>query len=134
MKDKIRFIHCSDIHLGANPYGIKLRFEDMGKVFKEVVNYALSIDIDFFLIAGDLFDKKNLNAETLNQAIMILKPLIENEIPIYVTEGNHDMSIYGNNYSWLTFLSDKKYIKLLKPLSDEAEKSDRLIVWDEDDE
>ena len=34
--DKIRFLHCSDIHLGANPYCIKERFEDMGNVFEYV--------------------------------------------------------------------------------------------------
>ncbi|MCQ2749634.1 MAG: metallophosphoesterase [Clostridia bacterium] len=100
MKDSLRFVHCSDVHLGANPYQIKERFDDMGKVFKDVVDYALNIeDLDFFVIGGDLFHKKNLNAETLDQCIEILKPLNDKNIPIYVTEGNHDKSNIIHNYS-----------------------------------
>ena len=132
MKDKIRFIHCSDIHLGANPYGIKTRFEDMARVFKQVVKYAEESNIDFFIIAGDLFDKKNLNAETLNQAIEVLKPLNDKNIPIYVTEGNHDMATYVNTYSWLSFMSSKGYIKLLNPVTNESEKEEELVVWNEE--
>ena len=47
MKDKIRFIHCADVHLGANPYGIKERFNDMGNVFKEVIDFDERKDEDF---------------------------------------------------------------------------------------
>lgn len=118
MKDSLRFIHCSDVHLGANPYQIKERFDDMGKVFKDVVDYALKQeDLDFLVIGGDLFHKKNLNAETLDQCIEILKPLNDKNIPVYVTEGNHDKSNIIHNYSWLEFLSKKGIITLLNPVS-----------------
>ena len=33
MEKDIKFVHCADIHLGANPFEIEERFEDMGKAF-----------------------------------------------------------------------------------------------------
>lgn len=134
MKDSIRFIHCSDIHLGANPYQIKERFDDMGKVFKDVVDYALTLeDLDFFVIGGDLFHKKNLNAETLDQCMEILKPLNDKNIPIYVTEGNHDKSNIIHNYSWLEFLSKKRIITLLNPYSEDKETiASEIVPFDEE--
>ncbi|OGO82675.1 MAG: hypothetical protein A2Y18_00970 [Clostridiales bacterium GWD2_32_19] len=119
MGDSIRFIHCSDIHLGANPYGIEERFEDMGRAFMQVVACAISEKVDFVLIAGDFFHQKNLNAKTLEQAVNLLEPLKDAGIPVYMTEGNHDMATYTNIYSWLDFLCQKEYIYLLKPDTDE---------------
>ncbi len=115
MSGRIKFIHCSDIHLGANPYGVDERFEDMGKAFMQVVDLAIIEKVDFVIIAGDFFHVKNLNAKTLEQAVDLLTPLKENSIPVYMTEGNHDMATYTNTYSWLDFLSKKEYIHLLKP-------------------
>ena len=121
MKDKIRFIHLSDTHLGANPYQIKDRFDDMGNAFREVVSYVMQNKnkIDFVLIGGDLFDKKSINANVLDQCTEILKPLNDIKMPIYVTQGNHDMATYSNNFSWLDYLNKKNVITLLNPVKDE---------------
>lgn len=131
MKDKVRFVHVSDIHLGCNPYGIKDRLDDMAKVFKEPVKYILENkdDIDFMIIAGDLFDKKSLNADVINDVISIIKPLNDINMPIYVTNGNHDMETYYNNYSWLQFLNENNYINLLNPEKNDDGEID-LIKYD----
>lgn len=136
MKDKIRFVHASDIHLGANPYAISERFADMGKVFSEVVNYTLETNADFLVLAGDLFDKKNINAKTLTLCLDIIKPLKEKNIPIYVTEGNHDQRTYVNNYSWLELLNDNGYINLLNPVKNDINDDYDLVLYEErkDDE
>jgi len=119
IKNNIKFIHCSDIHLGANPYGIEERFEDMGRAFMQVVACAISERVEFILIVGDFFHQKNLNAKTLEQAVNLLEPLKNAGIPVYMTEGNHDMATYTNIYSWLDFLCQKEYIYLLKPDTDD---------------
>lgn len=133
-KEKIRFIHCSDLHLGANPYQIQDRLNDMGLVFKEVIEYAIDNKVDFVLIPGDLFDKKILNAKTLNQAIDIIKPLNENNIPIYVTEGNHDKATYNNDYSWLDFMNEKGYITFLNPIKKIDSEDESLMLKEYIDE
>ncbi len=111
----IKFVHCSDIHLGANPYSVEEKMDDMKVAFCEAVNFAVSNRVDFFIIAGDLFDKKVLNAKTLEQAMEAIKPLNDAKIPVYVIEGNHDSSTILHKYSWLEFLSQRGSIILLKP-------------------
>ena len=128
MKKKIRFIHCADIHLGANPFEIEERFEDMGKAFKQVCDFAIDKKVDFVLIAGDFFHNKQLNPKTLEQAINSLEKLKEKNIPVFLTEGNHDRETYSNTYSWLQFLSAKKYIILLRPSRERGE--NLLKFWD----
>ncbi len=129
MKENIKFIHCADIHLGANPFEISERFEDMGKALEQVCNFALDEKVDFILIAGDFFHNKVLNPKTLEQAITLLEKLKNANIPVFLTEGNHDMETYSNVYSWLQFLSSRKYINLLRPNKKKNEKI--LKMWDE---
>ena len=69
MKDSIKFVHCADIHLGANPFEIEERFEDMGKALEQVCEFALEEKVDFMVIAGDFFHNKAINPKTLEQAI-----------------------------------------------------------------
>lgn len=130
MKEKIKFIHCADIHLGANPFEIEERFDDMGKALDQVCNFAVDNQVDFVIIAGDFFHNKALNAKTLEQAINSLEKLKNANIPVFLTEGNHDMETYSNVYSWLQFLSSRNYIYLLRP---NKIKNENLIkMWDEE--
>jgi len=128
MENKIKFIHCSDIHLGANPFEIEERFEDMGKAFEQVCEFAIKEEVNFVLIAGDFFHNKILNPKTLEQAIFSLEKLKNAEIPVFLTEGNHDMETYSNVYSWLQFLSARKYIHLLR--QNKNKKENLLKLWD----
>lgn len=130
MKEKIKFIHSADIHLGANPFEIEERFDDMGKALDQVCNFAVDNQVDFVIIAGDFFHNKALNAKTLEQAINSLEKLKNANIPVFLTEGNHDMETYSNVYSWLQFLSSRNYIYLLRP---NKIKTENLIkMWDEE--
>ena len=121
MKNNIKFIHCADVHLGANPFEIEERFEDMGKALNQVCEFALEEKVDFILIAGDFFHNKVLNPKTLEQAINNLEKLKKAKIPVFLTEGNHDMETYSHIYSWLQFLSARKYIYLLRPNKNKGE-------------
>ena len=122
MKNNIKFVHCSDIHLGANPFGIEERFEDMGNALKQVFQFAIDEKVDFVLIAGDFFHNKQLEPKTLEQAINLLEILKKENILVFLTEGNHDMPNYATTYGWLQFLSSKGYIHLLKPIKNEEKK------------
>ena len=118
----VKFVHCADIHLGANPFEIEERFEDMGKAFSQVCKFAIKEKVDFVLIAGDFFHNKTVNPRTLEQALEELEKLKKANIPVFLTEGNHDMSSYTHVYSWLQFLSSRKDIILLKTV-----KNDKLL-------
>lgn len=128
MKDSIKFVHCADIHLGANPFEIEERFEDMGKALEQVCNFAIEEKVDFILIAGDFFHNKVLTPKTLEQAITILDKVKMANIPVFLTEGNHDMETYSNVYSWLQFLSSRNYIYLLR--ANKYKEDNILKIWD----
>jgi DNA repair exonuclease SbcCD nuclease subunit len=115
----MRILHCSDIHLGRRVVGASgkfsdKRFDDYFTSFDYIVEYALANDIDVFVIAGDLFDKRELSPEVLLRLERILSKLKSHNIPCLVIEGNHDNITSGKeSESWIMYLAEKGM--LLRP-------------------
>jgi DNA repair protein SbcD/Mre11 len=109
------FIHVADTHLGYEQYGVRERFNDFSRTFWDITDDALRRRVDFMVIAGDLFNKRAIDAQTLIHAIEGLKKLKDNHIPVIAIEGNHDRSYYRDGVSWLQFLCYQGFITLLAP-------------------
>jgi DNA repair exonuclease SbcCD nuclease subunit len=109
------FIHIADTHLGYEQYGVRERFNDFSRAFWDIVDDALNRHVDFMVIAGDLFNKRAIDALTLIHAIEGLKKLKARGIPVVAIEGNHDRSYYRDGISWLQFLCHQQYLTLLAP-------------------
>jgi exonuclease SbcD len=109
------FIHIADIHLGYEQYGVRERFNDFSRVFWDIMQEAVERPVDFVVIAGDLFNKRAIDALTLIHAIEGLRLLKEKGIPVLAIEGNHDRSYYRDGISWLQFLCHQEYLMLLAP-------------------
>ncbi|HEY6410597.1 MAG TPA: DNA repair exonuclease [Ktedonobacteraceae bacterium] len=109
------FIHIADTHLGYEQYGVRERFNDFSRVFWDIMDEAVHRQVDFVVIAGDLFNKRAIDAQTLIHAIEGLKKLKERHIPVIAIEGNHDRSYYRDGISWLQFLCHQEYLILLAP-------------------
>jgi len=109
------FVHCADLHLGCQQFNEDERWEDFGKAFGQVVDYALANRVDYVLIAGDLFHQRSISAPTLSQAIFYLSKLKDAGIKVIAIEGNHDKAFYLDKDSWMSFLHDQGYFILLKP-------------------
>src|SRR5436190_14228041 len=109
------FIHVADTHLGYEQYGVRERFNDFTRSFWNVVDEALERNVDFMVIAGDLFNKRAIDAQTLIHAIEGLRKLKDRNIPVIAIEGNHDRSYYREGISWLQFLCYQGYLMLLEP-------------------
>jgi DNA repair exonuclease SbcCD nuclease subunit len=114
------FIHIADTHLGYEQYGLRERFNDFSRSFWKIIDDAINRKIDFMVIAGDLFNKRAIDAQTLIHAIEGLKRLKEHNIPVITIEGNHDRSYYRDGVSWLQFLCYQGYIILLTPIMQEG--------------
>ncbi len=121
----VRFLHIADAHLGFEQYGKFRRFRDFGRVFRKAIEFGVEEKVDFIIIAGDLFNKRSINATTLLQADESLSIAKEAGIPVVVCEGNHDSPPYGDNWSWLGYLSRKGHIILLGP----EDKTGNLVQW-----
>ena len=112
----MKFIHCSDIHLGRRPVGgigeySEKRFNDYFNAFNKVVDITIEKEVDALLIAGDLFDKRELSPDILYKTETILHRLKENNIPVVVIEGNHDNITNDNEGgSWIGYLETKELI------------------------
>lgn len=109
------FIHVADTHLGYEQYGVRERFNDFSRAFWDIMQEASQRRVNFVVIAGDLFNKRAIDARTLLHAIEGLKQLREQGIPVLAIEGNHDRSYYREGVSWLQFLCAQQYLTLLDP-------------------
>lgn len=113
----MKIIHCSDLHLGKRPSGTKkfsdLRFEDFFQAFDNLIEKISILEVDIFIISGDFFDKKEINANILEKTENLLKKLKEykKNLRIIVIEGNHDV-ISKYEDSWLEYLKIKNYIEI----------------------
>ncbi|HEY4036807.1 MAG TPA: DNA repair exonuclease, partial [Ktedonobacteraceae bacterium] len=121
------FIHIADTHLGYEQYGLRERFNDFSRSFWKIIDDAIDRRIDFMVIAGDLFNKRAIDAQTLIHAIEGLKRLKEHNIPVITIEGNHDRSYYRDGISWLQFLCYQGYIILLAPIMEDG--APQLTLW-----
>ena len=110
------FVHTADNHLGYEQYGVRERYDDFARAFLSVVDGAIARDADFFVIAGDLFNKRAIDARTLTQANEGLRRLADAGVVAIGIEGNHDRSYYRDGMSWLQYLSYQGVLRLLNPV------------------
>jgi exonuclease SbcD len=111
----MNFIHTADLHLGYRQYELDQRFRDFGVSFLKVVDYAIAEKAGFVLVAGDLFNSRNINAPTYMQAFHILTKLKEAGIPCIAIAGNHDRPFIRDHMSWLEALEKHELIRLIRP-------------------
>jgi DNA repair exonuclease SbcCD nuclease subunit len=127
----MKFLHVADIHLGCRRYNLEERTKDFFRAWYDVItNHAIPNKIDFMLIAGDFFDRRNIDPQAMNHAIAGLEILKEAGIPVVAIEGNHDQRDAVSDHSWMRSLSGWGYIKLLEPTRDE-EGHLALVPWNE---
>jgi DNA repair exonuclease SbcCD nuclease subunit len=126
----LKFLHLADIHLGNNQYQNDDRMRDFFYALHAVIRrFAIAEGVDFVVVAGDLFDRRNIEPRVLTQATLIFKELKDAGIPVYAIEGNHDRSGPHDGVSWLRYLSDWDWFRLLEP--DHAEDGRiTLHAWD----
>jgi DNA repair exonuclease SbcCD nuclease subunit len=110
-----RFLHMADCHLGYRQYNLRERFNDFGQAFHDVVGTAIAEKVDFVLLAGDLFQKRAIDALTLNHAIVGLERLAAAHIPCIAVEGNHEHAYYDDYIGWMKFLAVRQLLVLLDP-------------------
>ncbi|MFW6115791.1 MAG: metallophosphoesterase family protein [Chloroflexota bacterium] len=116
----ITFLHAADFHLGYRQYGSDERFDDFSRMFLRIVDAAVDREVDFVLLAGDLFEKRRVDPMAMRVAIQGLEKLRERGIPVLAVEGNHERSYYREQYTWVDFLDAMGYFQLLDPRFDEA--------------
>ena len=132
----MKILHCSDIHLGRRPVGGKgefstKRFDDYFAAFDQVIDIAIDNGVQIMVIAGDLFDRKELSPEVLERTENLFKKLQKKEIRVLITEGNHDnITRDKESESWIVYLINKGYLERPGYLVEEESYSFNPIVID----
>lgn len=113
----MKFLHTADIHLGKTyrSSGEAERYKDFFRMLGGVVSDAITEQVDFVLIAGDLFHTGQILPRTFARTIETLQPLKDADIPCIAVEGNHDWIHRRDSISWMEALSQMGYIHLLRP-------------------
>ena len=123
----MKIVHCSDLHLGKRFSGnkdyIKKRYMDFFNAFATFVDKVEEIKPDVCLIAGDIFDKKEINPDILSKTEYLFKKLKDNvKKDIIAIEGNHDNSRILEE-SWLEYLQEQNILKVFYYNKDFEEKN-----------
>lgn len=104
--DSVRILHCADFHLGVDRLSIgnrsKARRAEVRRTFRTVTELAKKEDVQFLVIAGDLFDSVRLPEDIFTEvrdAFAAISP-----IKVVICSGNHDPatpdSVYMRNDFW----------------------------------
>lgn len=114
--NSVKILHCADTHIGfagtfLGENAEKRRFETL-LTFEKIIDIAKINNVDFLLIAGDLFHANNVEKELIDRVFESFDKIPETKI-IYVA-GNHD-----------PLNSESPFLKFSRP---------NLFVLGEDDE
>lgn len=89
----MKFAHLADCHVGSwrDP-----KLKDLSiEAFSKSINICMDNDVDFIVIAGDLFNNALPGIDNLKVVVKELKKLKEKDIPVYIIPGSHDYSPSG---------------------------------------
>jgi DNA repair protein SbcD/Mre11 len=126
----MKFLHISDVHLGCTRYQLPESPRDFFDAWIDILQkYAVGENVDFVIMCGDFFHKRNVPPETMNYAFAGLNLLKEAGIPVVTIEGNHDQKHNDSEYSWLRSLANWNLLYLLEPTNEEGRISYR--PWDD---
>lgn len=105
----MKFIHLADLHLdqpfeglGKLPARLLAELvEQHEKMIKQVVQQAITENVDFILIVGDTFHHSVVTIQTQQLLINAMNRLNRHQIPVVMSFGNHDYYL-PDNY-WFEF-------------------------------
>ncbi|MFX0164521.1 MAG: exonuclease SbcCD subunit D [Promethearchaeota archaeon] len=122
-QNNVKFIHASDIHLGAAQFRNDYRSDDFIRAFQEILELAIIHCVDFIILGGDVFTSLEILPGKLTKIVNMLrdfKDYTQNSILIIAIEGNHDIRKFSRGVrferrgqSWLKLLNSLGLIILL---------------------
>jgi DNA repair exonuclease SbcCD nuclease subunit len=120
-------LHTADVHLDSDSYGAA-HHERSRRVFQQIVDRALTDEVDLLLIAGDLFDHNRVPDETVAFVRTELDRLRQ---PVVILPGNHD-ALYANAiHDRHDFTAGVNHVHVIRTLNGETIDFPELelVVW-----
>lgn len=104
-----KFAHLADCHLGAQKHP-ELREIEI-RAFKSCLDICMDEEVDFIIIAGDLFHSNLPDMAVVKEAVGKLSEVKEKGINVYINYGSHDFS--PNQTSIIDVITETGLIKKL---------------------
>ncbi len=114
----LRILHTSDLHLGAKFTFLGLKGKEHRRqllaTFSQIIDLAITAQVDLFIIAGDLFDSNNPSRQTVDAVLSGFRHLDNAGIDIVITPGTHErigrdciyLHEFWNDFSQLTIFGE----------------------------
>ena len=94
----MRILHFSDLHIGVENYGridpdtgLSTRLGDFLASLDQVVEFALSENVDLVLLAGDAYKGRDPSQTHQREFARRLSRLSQAAVPTFLLVGNHDL-------------------------------------------
>lgn len=106
---KFSFIHAADLHLDSPFKGVIGDDPEIGEAiyyatfdaFDSLVNLCIDKEVNFLLIAGDVYDSKDRSLRAQLKFRDGLERLTNNNIEVFVVHGNHDpLQGWSSQITW----------------------------------
>jgi hypothetical protein len=95
---KKKFIVFSDQHLEAKLYNIPELEQDNRDLFKQVIDTAIELGVDYLISTGDMFDNNNPRSETIEFVKHQVERCKAAKIRPLAIAGDHSKSINGSTW------------------------------------
>ncbi|MDP4039592.1 MAG: DNA repair exonuclease [Candidatus Pacearchaeota archaeon] len=92
----MKFAHLADCHLGGWRYPELQELNFLS--FQNALSICVKENVDFILIAGDLFDSAYPPIDTIKETFHEFRKLKEAKIPVFLIAGSHDYSVSGKSF------------------------------------
>ena len=94
----MKFIHTADLHLASPFQGLMAMpdqlwqqiYQSTFTAFEKIVDAAIEEQVDFVLIAGDIYDGERKSIAAVNFFSEQMDRLNQHQIPVFLCYGNHD--------------------------------------------
>lgn len=98
MNQVVQFIHGADLHLDSPFIGLKTVpdflwekiYQSTFTALTNLVNHAIEKQVDFVLLAGDIYDSDDRSVKAQAFLKKEMERLNQAEIPVFICHGNHD--------------------------------------------
>ena len=101
MNSKIKILHCSDLHIGAELSFLKNKSKnrraEILNTLKKITDMCTIQQIDLLIVAGDLFDSNHVDSATLSTVKSLFASIPDTLIAVVC--GNHDYFAVDSPYS-----------------------------------
>lgn len=85
----VKLLHISDLHIGKRLMEVSL-LEDQKYIVDQILSIIDDERPDAVLIAGDIYDRANPNAEAMELLDELLVQLAQRKASVMIISGNHD--------------------------------------------